>query len=74
VLLTVIVYVGKFVTSLLTGLNPESNPAGVHGLAKELAVTVWFFSWNSKVTVSPTWAMMLDGVKARVPTPPTITL
>jgi hypothetical protein len=62
--------------------NPESNPdcplvevedKDLHGLAKEDCVTVWFFCWNWKVTVSPAFAVMLLGVKKSFPVPPTTT-
>jgi hypothetical protein len=62
--------------------NPESNPTcpvveveakDLHGLAKVDCVTVWFFCWNWKVTVSPALAVMLLGVKKSFPVPPTTT-
>jgi len=63
-------------------MNPESNPTcpvveveakDLHGLAKVDCVTVWFFCWNWKVTVSPALAVMLLGVKKSFPVPPTTT-
>jgi len=36
-------------------------------------VAVWFFWWNSKVTVSPGWAVTVVGENARIPVPPTMT-
>jgi len=61
-------------------MNPESKLGvpelvnkSTQGAANELAVTVWFFCWNSKVIVSPTWVVMLGGLKAMTPVPPTIT-
>ena len=56
--------------------NPELKPfaMGLQGLAKVDWVAVWFFTWNSKVTVSPGWAVRLFGWKVRTPVPPTITL
>lgn len=61
--------------------NPESNPLwpvlerrSRQGTSKELAVTVWFFWWNSNVIVSPTWAVMLGGLNASTPVPPTMIL
>jgi len=60
-------------------MNPESKLSvpelvnkSTQGAANELPVTVWFFWWNSKVIVSPTWAVMLGGLKAMTPVPPTI--
>lgn len=46
---------------------------GPQGVAKVDWVAVWFFTWNSKVTVSPGWAVTVFGWKARTPVPPTIT-
>jgi len=63
--------------------NPESKPIcpvvlvedkARHGVSNELAVTVWFFWWNSKVTVSPICAVMFDGLYARMLGPPTMIL
>jgi len=71
------VHVGKVVVPSPTGKYPESNAvadSGLHGFAKLLCVTVWFFCLNSNVTVSPGLALMLFGVYANVPGPPTMTL
>jgi hypothetical protein len=58
-------------------MYPESNPVadtGLHGFAKVLCVTVWFFCLNSNVMVSPGLALMLFGEYANTPGPPTVTL
>jgi hypothetical protein len=43
------------------------------GAAKLDCVTVWFFTWNSKVTVSPGCAVIFEGWKVKGP-PPTMIL
>lgn len=61
---------GNVVALAATGMKPESKPTWPevdvrvrerHGVAKEDWVTVWFFTWNWKVMVSPTLAEMFDG-------------
>lgn len=47
--------------------------SGTHGCANVLCVAVWFFCWNTNVTVSPTWAVMFDGLKKTLFGPPTTT-
>jgi len=51
-------------------MNPESNPTcplvdvnvnALQGSAKVDCVAVWFFAWNSNVTVSPACAVMFEG-------------
>ena len=61
--------------------NPDLKPAvpvlasrGSHGLRKFDWVTVWFFWWNSKVTVSPMDAVIFGGLYARSPLAPTVIL
>lgn len=63
--------------------NPESNPLcplvlvsvrATQGAANVLCVTVWFFCRNWNVTVSPIWAVMFDGLNARMFGPPTTTV
>jgi hypothetical protein len=80
VVFTWMVYVGKLL--VLTAMKPESKISdalvfvslnGVHGAANELAVTVWFFGRISKVTVSPTFAVMLVGLKLSWELAPTVT-
>jgi hypothetical protein len=75
--------VGNSFTTLPTGMKPESKISsalgfvwerGVQGWAKEEAVTVWFFWRISKVTTSPTFAEMFEGLKVSCPPePPTMT-
>jgi len=74
-------YVGKVVALAATGMNPESTTVGeeafangAHGSGNVDRVTVWFLAWNSNVMVSPTLAVKLAGLYARVPLTPTITL
>jgi len=65
-----------------TGTYPELKPTAFvvalvrseQGVPKADCVTVWFLAWNSKVTVSPTTAEMLEGVKTKPEVPPTIIL
>jgi len=79
--LILIEYVGKVVALASTGMNPESTTVpeeaftnGVQGSGNVDRVTVWFLAWNSNVMVSPTLAVKLAGLNARVPLTPTITL
>lgn len=72
---TLTVKVGKVAASVPTGSNPELKPfiMGLQGLAKVDWVAVWFFGWNSKVTVSPGRAATVFGWNVRVPLLPTVT-
>jgi len=63
------------------GMKPESKPcapvvasnAGVHGEVNSDWVTEWFFGWKTKLTISPTAAVIEVGVKAS-PLSPTSTV
>ena len=68
------VKVGKAVALAETGMKPESKPTCPEvevevrerqGALKEDCVTVWFFTMNWKVIVSPTCAVILEGEKTR---------
>lgn len=71
------VKVGNEVEPSGTGWYPESKnfsnaevwDNGTQGAVKELAVTVWFLARNSKVMVSPAFALMFEGLKVRPPAP-----
>jgi hypothetical protein len=64
------VHAGNELALAATGMKPESKPTWfvvalvrrVQGAAKDDWVTVWFFDWNSKVTVSPTAAVTWLGL------------
>jgi hypothetical protein len=76
---TVKLHEGNDVALAATNWKPESIPTvGVsiswHGLANVDWVTEWFFAWNSKTKVSPTFAVTLVGLNVRVPFPPTAML
>jgi len=58
-----------------TGTKPELNwPDGVQPWVGFPAVTVWFWSWKTYCTVSPTAALTLVGEKVSCLLPPTLTL
>jgi len=72
------VHCGNSVAFGETNWKPESMPCPgavwmEHGLAKVDWVTLWFFDWNWKDTVSPCAAVMLGGEKASSPPAPTVT-
>jgi hypothetical protein len=75
VLLIMMVYVGVSVAVADTGMKPEKKPTvpgelsamGWQGCAKVDWVTVWLLGANWNWTMSPTFALMLLGLYAKVP-------
>jgi len=75
-----IAQVGKVVELAATGTNPELNPVapvvaltrGVQGAPKDDCVAVWFLAMKTNSTTSPVVALMLFGLKARLPEAPTM--